>query len=117
MGSPDIVVAGCVFAARDGFFVAESVDRVRAAILCVCELSAVAMRRMRCAAIVVTAMAISRAFVARVGLTLVRTKLVPGFCFAGTSVVPAFHSLTSSRSAIQKHWSGMSKSSATRPVA
>ena len=36
-------------------------------------------------------MAIGRALVAHVGLALVRTKLVARFCFAGTSVVPAFH--------------------------
>jgi hypothetical protein len=46
---------------------------------------------MRCAAIVVTAMTIGRPFVARVGLAFIRTILAPCFCFAGTSVVPAFH--------------------------
>jgi len=57
------------------------------------ELSAVAMRRMRGAAIVVTAMAIGRALIAFVGFALVRTKLAPCFGFAGTSVMPAFHVL------------------------
>lgn len=55
------------------------------------DLSTIAMRRMRGAAIIVAAMAIGRPFIARVGLTFVGTKLVPGFCFAGTSVMPAFH--------------------------
>src|ERR1700757_999471 len=49
------------------------------------------MRRMRGAAIVVTAVAIGRALVAFVGLTLIGTKLAPCFGFAGTSVMPAFH--------------------------
>jgi uncharacterized protein (TIGR02284 family) len=52
---------------------------------------------MRGAAIVVTAVAIGRAFVAFVGFALVRTKLAPCVCFAGTCVMPAFHVFTS-------HW-------------
>ena len=60
------------------------------------ELSAVAMRRMRGAAVVVTAMAIGRALIARVGLAFIRTILTPCFCFAGTLIVPALHIFTSS---------------------
>jgi hypothetical protein len=48
---------------------------------------------MRGAAIVMTAMAIGRTLVARVGLAFIRTKLARCFCFAGTSVMPAFHVL------------------------
>ena len=55
------------------------------------ELSAVAMRRVRGAAIVVTAMAIGRALVTRVGLAFIRTILAPCVRFAGTSDVRAFH--------------------------
>ena len=49
------------------------------------------MRRMRGAAVVVTAMAIGRTLVARVGLAFIRTILTPCFCLAGTLIVPAFH--------------------------
>jgi hypothetical protein len=45
-------------------------------------LSAVAMRRLRRLAVIVTAVAIGRAFVARVGFALIRAILLPCFRFA-----------------------------------
>jgi hypothetical protein len=83
--SSDGVFSDCLFAVA--FFTAE----LEGTCVGQCGLGAVAMRRVRGAAIVVTAMAIRRALIAHVGLALVRTKLLARFCFAGTSVVPAFH--------------------------
>jgi hypothetical protein len=42
-----------------------------------------------------TAMAIRRTFVAGVGFALIRTILLRCFCFAGATLVSAFHALTS----------------------
>ena len=69
---------------------------------CVGELSAVAMRRMRGAAIVVTAMAIGRALVASLRFAFIRTILASWFCFTGTSAVPAFHAFHLELNCVQR---------------